>query len=508
MIDMAKIFISYKRNIEPDTPVATAVFDALRQEHEVFIDTTIQVGEKWAERIQKAIKESDYLISFLSAHSVNSEMVIAEIETAHHHGKAHGKPSILPVRLNFNEPLAYPLSAYLNPLQWALWSKDTDTPTLIAELKQAISGGQLTVDNATVITTDQQTEKAEAPTAFANMPRDLVSPEGTMTQQSPFYIERETDMEAIHALHEVDGVTITIKGPRQMGKSSLLNRLLVEAKSKNMRTAFIDFQLIESAAMENADIFYQQFCSLVSWEFEIEDRTEEFWKIPLGQVQKTTNYLQRHLLKEIKDVQILLAMDEVERMFASPFRSDFFSMLRSWHNNRARGGDWTRLNLSLVTSTEPYQFIADLNQSPFNVGQVVELGDFTFEQVSALNRRHRNPLTEAQIKQLFDLLGGHPYLTRKALYLVASQRDTFAELLENACEDNGPFGDHLRNHLFRIGDQEKLKAGLVQIIKFQRCSDEHVFFQLRGSGLVKRIDTRVMPRNQLYADYFGKRLHG
>src|SRR5258705_9714738 len=107
---MAKIFISYKRNLEPDTPVATAVYEALQQEHNVFIDTSIQVGEKWAERIQKAIKESDYLITFLSEHSVNSEMVIAEIEAAHQLGKAHGKPSILPVRLNFNEPMVYPLS--------------------------------------------------------------------------------------------------------------------------------------------------------------------------------------------------------------------------------------------------------------------------------------------------------------------------------------------------------------------------------------------------------------
>jgi hypothetical protein len=213
---MAKIFISYKRNIEPDTPVATAVFEALRQEHEVFIDTTIQVGEKWAERIQNAIKESDYLISFLSAHSVNSEMVIAEIETAHHHGKAHGRPAILPVRLDFNEPLAYPLSAYLNPLQWALWAKDADTPNLIAELKQALSGGQLPADPASVTTAERPTEKAEVPTAFANMPRDLTSPEGTMTQQSPLYIERETDVEAVNALNEPDGVTITIKVPRKM----------------------------------------------------------------------------------------------------------------------------------------------------------------------------------------------------------------------------------------------------------------------------------------------------
>ena len=34
---MAKIFISYKRNVEPDTPVATAVYDALKKEHDVFI---------------------------------------------------------------------------------------------------------------------------------------------------------------------------------------------------------------------------------------------------------------------------------------------------------------------------------------------------------------------------------------------------------------------------------------------------------------------------------------
>ena len=505
---MAKIFISYKRNVEPDTPVATAVYDALRQEHEVFIDTTIQVGEKWAEIIQRAIKESDYFICFLSASSVHSEMVIAEIETAYHHEKEHGRPSILPVRLNYDEQLVYPLSAYLNLLQWALWDNHSDTIKLITDLKKAIAGGQLSADTPAIPTADKKVPIEEVPTAFANMPHDLGSPEGTMPHQSPFYIERDADHEAVSALNDIRGVTITIKGPRQMGKSSLLNRLIVEAQAKEMRTAFIDFQLIENAAMENGDVFYRQFCSLLSWEFEIEDRTEEYWKIPLGHVQKTTNYLQRYLLKEIRDVQVLLAMDEVERMFASPFRSDFFSMLRSWHNNRARGGDWVRLNLSLVTSTEPYQFIADLNQSPFNVGQVVELIDFTLGQVSDLNHRHHDPLTNAQLRELYDLLCGHPYLTRRALYLIASQRTTFSEMIKNACEDNGPFGDHLRNHLFRMGNQEKLKAGLVQVLRNHRCSDEHIFFQLRGAGLVKRVANDVIARNPLYADYFNKRLNG
>ncbi len=503
---MAKIFISYKRNVSPDTPVATAVFESLRHDHNVFMDTTLTVGEKWAERIQNAIKESDYLIIFLSENSVHSEMVIAEIETAHHHGKAHGKPAILPVRLAYTEPLVYPISAYLNPLQWALWDKDSDAPRLIAELQRAISGGVLPSRGADAKTTTSAGD--EIPTAFANIPpRNLESPEGTMPHQSPFYIERETDHEAMQALCEMNGVTITIKGPRQMGKSSLLNRLMADGSNHGMKTAFIDFQMIENSAIENADIFYRQFCSLLSWEFEVEDRTEEFWKNPLGQVQKTTNYVTKHLLKELPETKLLLAMDEVERMFTSPFRSDFFSMLRSWHNNRARGGDWTRFNMALVTSTEPYQLIADLNQSPFNVGVVVELKDFTSAQVVDLNQRHGNPLSVEQVAKISELLGGHPYLTRKALYLVASKRATFDTIVKNACEDDGSFGDHLRNHLFRMSDQLELKSGLMQVIKHHRCADEHVFFRLRGAGLVRRVGNDVLPRNALYAEYFGRRIN-
>jgi hypothetical protein len=503
---MAKIFISYKRNISPDTPVATAVYEALRHDHDVFIDRTIQVGEEWAKLIQKSITESDYLIIFLSEHSVHSEMVIAEVETAHHHGKAFGKPAILPVRLAYNEDLVYPLSAYLNPLQWALWDSDADTPRLIAELQRAVSGGILpskaTNAEATVSAED------EIPTAFANiLPRDLGSPEGTMPYQSPFYIERETDGNAMQALCEMKGV-IVIKGPRQMGKSSLLNRLMNDACGRNMKTAFIDFQMIEDSAIAKPDVFYRQFCSLLSLEFGVEDSTEKLWKNPIGQKQNTTNYVTEYLLKELQDAPLFLAMDEVDRMFASPFRSDFFSMLRGWYERRSRSGDWMRLNMALVTSTEPYQLIDDLTQSPFNVGTVVELKDFMPAQVSDLNQRHGNPLSTVQVTKILELLGGHPYLTRKALYLIASKRTTFDEILKNACEDDGPFGDHLRNHLFRISDHRELKSALIQVIKHQRCSDKRTFFRLRGAGLVRPVGNGVLPRNQLYSEYFEKRLNG
>ncbi len=504
---MSNIFISYKRNVEPDVTVATSIYHALRQEHKVFIDTTIQVGEKWANRIQQSIINSDYLIIFLSDHSVNSEMVIAEIETAHQHNKTHGKPVILPVRLNFNQALIYPLSAYLNPLQWALWSSKEDTAKLIKELEEAIAGGKLPLDENSSNENPLQLLE-EIPTAFANIVRDSSSPEGTMANHSPYYVERETDREAIRALNEIKGVTIAIKGSRQMGKSSLLNRIITDGYKQGMKSAFIDFQLIEQATLESADVFYRQFCGMLAWEFNLDDHTSEAWNNPLGHVQKTTNYLKKYILDQIVDAPILLAMDEVERMFASPFRSDFFSMLRSWHNKRAQGGEWSRLNLVLVTSTEPYQLIADLNQSPFNVGTVVELGDFTMQQVEELNQRHGSPLNSGELHKLVDLLGGHPYLTRRSLYLVSTQRMNFKDLLIRAYDDDGPFGDHLRNHLFRMSTYPDLQSSFLQIIHHNRCANEHVFFRLRGAGLAKRVGIDVLPRNSLYSHYFKRRLDG
>jgi hypothetical protein len=133
-----RIFVSYKRDTEPDETVARQVFQMLSSQYEVFIDQTMLVGTRWAERIEAELRRSDFLIAFLSAQSVHSEMVEAEIKTAHRLAKEQaGKPAILPVRLAYREPFQYPLSAYLDPINWAFWDCPTDTGRLIDELAQA-----------------------------------------------------------------------------------------------------------------------------------------------------------------------------------------------------------------------------------------------------------------------------------------------------------------------------------------------------------------------------------
>jgi hypothetical protein len=227
----------------------------------------------------------------------------------------------------------------------------------------------------------------------------------------------------------------------------------------------------------------------------------------LGNNLRCSRYMSRHLLKLI-GMPLVLVMDEVDSVLDTEFRSDFFGMLRSWHNNRATTPIWKQLDLVLVISTEPYQLIDNLHQSPFNVGEGINLVDFDEHQLADLNQRHGSPLNPAQSQQLMQLLSGHPYLVRRALYLVASQRITVPDLFAQAIADRGPFSDHLRYHLFRMNDKPELVQGLLETIRQQRCSNERVFFQLHGAGLVRREGQTVLPRCQLYANYFREHLHG
>lgn len=509
----SRIFISYKRGTVPDEAVAMAIFEALRDRHDVFIDQTMLVGTHWAERIEAELRQSDFLISFLTQSSVNSEMVKGEIETAYHLRKQQGKPMILPVRLAYSEPFTYPLSAYLNGINWAFWESPADTPRLVQELMQAIAGNTLSIN-----TDDAKTElttRSVAPAPEMQIPRPqpaaqplvLEMPEGTMDPESRFYVERSTDAIALSTIERSGGVTITIKGPRQMGKSSLLIRTKAKAEAVGKRVAYLDFQLFDRSALTEGDRFYRQFCEWLTEELELDNQVAEYWDSPLGNSQRCSRYMSRQLLKVLGN-PLVLVMDEVESVFDTEFRSDFFGMLRSWHNNRATTPIWKQLDLVLVTSTEPYQLIENLNQSPFNVGQVIELIDFDGSQVADLNQRHGSPLNQVQTQQLMVLLAGHPYLVRRALYLVASQQMTVTELFAQATADRGPFGDHLRYHLFRMNDKPELVQGLLEAIRQQRCSNERVFFRLRGAGLVQQAGKTVLPRCQLYADYFREHLHG
>jgi serine/threonine protein kinase len=505
--DRKRVFLSYKRGIETDEALALYLYAALSRQCDVFIDQEMTIGTDWRERIQSELEASDFLIPLLSPQSAHSEMVSYEIGLAHNLSQAgNGRPAILPVRVAFTEPFDYPLSAYLNHLNWALWRSDKDNAQLLNDLMIAIKGGELQLADVLAKSAVMQNVPVDCipqPTPYAN-PARLESPYGTMDPESIFYIERAGDIVCQREMQR-QGTTIVIKAPRQMGKSSLLVRIARQANHSGRSVAFLDFQLLDEIALSQADRFFKGFCHWITSEFDLVDTVENFWQIGLGNVQLCTKYIQNQVLKKTNG-PLVLAMDEVDRLLNSPFRSDFFGMLRNWHNSRRIGNEWNRLDLLLVISTEPYLLIDDLKQSPFNVGEVIRLENFTREQVTDLNQRHGNPFSSAQITRLMDLLGGHPYLVRQALYRVACEEISAEMLLKQATDDAGPFGDHLRRLWVHLGEHPDLLRALSQVINSHTCSDPILLNRLYGAGLVHRQGEIVLPRCELYTEYYRGRL--
>src|SRR5262245_32622545 len=111
---MARLFISYKRNVSPDEQLANDLYNQLSGEHKVFIDKTLLIGQDWVRRIQQELEKADFLLLLLSEQSVQSQMVVEEIRMAEGLRKQNGKPLLLPIRVSYKGGLPYDLGAILN----------------------------------------------------------------------------------------------------------------------------------------------------------------------------------------------------------------------------------------------------------------------------------------------------------------------------------------------------------------------------------------------------------
>jgi hypothetical protein len=502
-----RVFLSYKRNVEPDQSLAREVEAALSAAgYAVFIDQRLLVGQAWAEEIERQVKDSDFLVVLLTPESGRSEMVRGEIELARRAAATRSIPRILPVRVNFEGPLPYPLNAYLDKIQYAFWRGPEDTARLHADLLAAIRGEQ----HGTFLAEPKASADAGQlpPPPYA---APLPAPGGTLDVEDPWYLERPADRHTKSYMAEPGGQTLTIKGPRQMGKSSLLMRVVRDAIADGKRVALLDFQLIDDQTRANADLFYRRFASSIAEQFDLPDTVARFWDEGLTNPQNCTRYVEREILKALRQ-PCMLAIDETDSMFRSTFSSDFFAMLRSWHGLRPNPTRqaWRHLDIVLSTSTEPEFFIDRPHESPFNVGLTLPLDDFAPEQVASLNARHPRPLAEDNVARLYGLVHGHPYLTRKALYILAGTTPTASpqHFFDHATDDSGPFGDHLRYYLLRLQGKPELIAAFRRLIEVGGGVAELLVHKLESAGLIRREGKSTCARCDLYARYLSERLRG
>jgi hypothetical protein len=336
---------------------------------------------------------------------------------------------------------------------------------------------------------------------------ELEFPDGSVPLNSPFYVERVPhDFRCYQELSQ-PGALIRIKGPRRMGKTSLMNRILVHAVAQGYKTAVLDFQQAEDTVLNDLNKLLRWFCAGLTRQLKLEPKLDEYWDEDLGSKMSCTLYVQEYLLESISN-PLVLALEKVSILFdKATVAQEFLTLLRSWYERAKLDPIWQKLRLVLVQATEVYVPL-DINQSPFNVGLGIELEPLTPQQIQDLAQRHGLMLSVDQLAQLIQLVAGHPYLIRLALYHLARQELTLEELVRMAATDTGIYSDHLHRLLQHLQQHPELAAAFSRVLSSTQSVelDQVQGFKLKRMGLVNLQGNQVTISCDLYRIYFSDRM--
>lgn len=332
-------------------------------------------------------------------------------------------------------------------------------------------------------------------------------PSGPIPLSSPFYIERPPIEELAYQEIIKPGSLLRLKAPREMGKSSLMLRILDRANQLGYHTVSLDFQEVDEAKFTDLDQFLRYFAVRVSHSLNIEPNLDEYWDEDIGSKVSCSVYFRNYLLPSINR-PLILALNEVNKIFEYPsLAREFLPLLRSWYETAKQTEIWQKIRLVVIYSTEVYVPF-NLNQSPFNVGLPLKLPEFTPVQVEDLSQRyHLDQWTSHDTEKLINLVGGHPILVQLAFYHLASQEMSLDVLYQEAETAGGIYLHHLR-HLLEILQAD---LGLVEAFKQVIMTDESLSlpsitaYKLESLGLIK-INGCVQIRNHLYRQYFHREL--
>ncbi|MEG3440139.1 AAA-like domain-containing protein [Pannus brasiliensis CCIBt3594] len=183
-------------------------------------------------------------------------------------------------------------------------------------------------------------------------PLRFAVPGGQIPLDSVLYIDRPVLESLCYEAIDGAGASLNIRAPKQMGKSSLMTRILVRARSANYRAVSVSLQLAEAETLQNLERFLKWFCTRVGKQLGPPEAIENVWNPFSGSKANATDYFEEFLLSRI-DRPLIVAIDELDQLFAYPdIAREFLLLLRNW-SERAKAAvvdsdPWYKLRLVTV----------------------------------------------------------------------------------------------------------------------------------------------------------------
>src|SRR5262245_40316500 len=275
---------------------------------------------------------------------------------------------------------------------------------------------------------------------------------GTLSRDAQCYVEREADRILYEGL--LQGKFCYVLTSRQMGKSSLMVRTAARLREAGVGVAVLDLTAIGQNL--TAEQWYDGLLGRIGSQLQLEDEIEELWlnHPRLGPLQRWMSAITEVVLPRYPG-RLVIFVDEIDAVRSLAFSTDeFFAGIREFYNRRTEEPELERLTFCLLGVATPSDLIRDTRTTPFNIGQRVELNDFTEAEAAPLAQglQKTSEAGTALLERALYWTGGHPYLTQRLCQAMAEEAraDTPAEVDRLRSEEHTSELQSLRHLVCRL----------------------------------------------------------